>query len=126
MLYEVITPRFKQLERLYEALTKQEKFEGCSFSNCVFSKSNSRSQVFICSEYKPSANLVRLYENKYLWNDKFTIILNADLSENQSILPIGDDGWRYILKKQPSLKKNKLPHKVIITLPALFEDGKFV
>ena len=114
--------REERLERLFASLTgaAAATLGGCQ----IFSVGPER--LIICREPAMIDDSVQLLPGESaVWDARFDVSLSAD-SVPGKISNVGAEGWRQLVKAEPELKANTLPHPVRLGLPSLWQEGKIV
>lgn len=114
--------REERLERLFASLTDAAAatLGGCQ----IFPVGAER--LIICREPAMIDDEVQLLPGESaVWDSRFDVSLSSD-SVPSKISNVGAEGWRQLVKAEPELKANTLPHPVRLGLPALWQEGKIV
>lgn len=114
--------REERLERLFANLAgaAAATLGGCQ----IFPVGSER--LVICREPAMIDDAVQLLPGESgVWDARFDVSLAAD-SVPGKITNVGAEGWRQLVKAEPELKANTLPHPVRLGLPALWQEGKIV
>jgi tRNA(Ile)-lysidine synthase len=120
----VFSPRLERLETVHAALKENRFGGGRTLGNCLLMIKGGH--LLICREERNLPAPVPLPAGRpVLWDNRFVVEASASAVAAHgpiTVAPLGREGWRDIVREQPSLRRSDLPVSVRAALPAL-SDG---
>jgi tRNA(Ile)-lysidine synthase len=110
-------PHRKKVERLQEAILRDEVGGGRTMSGCRIVPRDGK--ILILRELELIERAARL-DGELLWDGRYRVELTTDQGR-LSIGKLGEDGVREVLNIQPDLAVSHLPKCVCPTLPAIWD-----
>ena len=124
-------PRLSQIENLYDNLTENKTFNGCSLAGAIvaplaFSKQNKKPNILIFYRENSAISDIKSITNKVIWDNRFLLEFNLNNQniDKIEIRKLGDAG-RVEINKDIKLPHD-IPVKIMPSLPALWADKKLL
>ena len=118
-------PRRKALDRLTAFLGLRDKFTAHSLGGCSIRRTHKNRLMILREEINPKRIKQISSAGCVMWRGifqcRFTGIVRNH-SQNLRLLPLGSEGWVQLVNKNPELRNSNIPYRVVLTLPALFDD----
>ncbi len=123
--------RLSQIENLYDNLTKNKSFNGCSLAGSIvaplaITRQNKKPDMLIFYRENSAISDIKPIKNKVIWDNRF--LLEFDLNNQNidkiEIRKLGDAG-RVEINKDIKFPHD-IPAKIMPSLPALWEDKKLL
>lgn len=116
-------PRLDSLERLYRDLLGRGIFKGATLMGAQLGAEEDGA-VLVFREPAAITHRIGLKGGEHaVWDGRYRAALKEEVAGGE-VAPLGEGGWRQLLKAHPALKGHPLPHPVRLSLPALWRGGK--